>query len=963
MADTAFDIKSDSPVNGDLMFWSIVGHEGLSRPSFYELTVLSSDRQIDPKDILGKAFNVGAYFMDAQDEAHERHFQGHAVRIVRGGPVGSRYFQYHISLRSWFWLLTRRTNARIYQEKTVLEVADAVFEDSPIKRFKKTNVDNVTGKHNPRRYCVQHAESDYQFLSHLLEDEGIYYWFDGHDKPGTMYLSDSSDIAHAELPAQGTLHYTRDGSGNGRFNEIVRWVSADRLDTGHHAGSDSNFKTIRKKIGATINAAEEHDLADFEMFESPAGYFNTEDAEARAKIRGDELAARRQRHWAVTGWPDVAAGSTFTFEGDPDGICDGDYLIAGCTFVMSHPGYEGVNSNASSVSIMKVLHEALNDDAINVQTLDTIEYIVETTANLRTGVRGASSFLLTVIPADLPYRPARLTPGVVMPGPQSAIVVGAAGKEIDVDDFGRVKVQFHWDRYGTNDDKSTAWVRVSQPWAGKGWGGYFTPRIGQEVIVDFLNGDPDRPVITGRLYNNEQPIPYKASGTQSGFKTRSTPGGTPANFNEIMFEDKKGAENINIHAERNMSRSVEVDDSTTVGNDQSDTIERDRTALVKRNETCTVAEKQVNVVGIRQENTIGSGGQKTQVGGFQENIYHAGQKTSVVGMQNLIVTANQDHAIGGFQHTVVGKNMDVGVVGYQTTSVGIDSALLVTGNTKIQTGGVRNDVTSGKHAIMANQIKLVSNSTLDMMAVGDINATSIGSNTTVLGSNSSGYIGSNSEANLGITRSTFMGLSLSNALALDISNFLGIQIANTASISMSNTAVLDLTAQPLQIDQAALKIITSGAGAAGGGGAAVAGAIVAGVLGAAGVIRGAFDVAATMEQYQNAAAQLAQAAAEAEAQGLTGLASRLTRMAAITNRRRTEGIAMAVGGPLALTGAAIAEMTGGTAATSRSKALSDAGGPEGTSGAAPAAPAAPPAPAVPAMPPPPPPYKPPAGAS
>ena len=287
----------------------------------------------------------------------------------------------------------------------------------------------------------------------------------------------------------------------------------------------------------------------------------------------------------------------------------------------------------------------------------------------------------------------------------------------------------------------------------------------------------------------------------------------------------------------------------------------------------------------------------------------------------------------------------------------------MTGNTKIQTVGVRNDVTSGKHAIMANHISLVSNTKLEMMAVGDINATSIGSNTTVLGSNSSGYIGSNSEANLGITRSTFMGLSLSNALALDISNFLGIQIANTASISMSNTAVLDLTAQPLQIDQAALKIITSGAGAAGGGGAAVAGAIVAGVLGAAGVIRGAFDVAATMEQYEKAAKQLAEAAVEAELQGLTGLASRLTRMAAITNRRRTEGIAMAVGGPIWLAAGAIAEMTGGTAATSSSNGLSAAGlsatgAPKGTAGLAPARPAAPPAPAIPLMPPPPPPYRP-----
>ena len=895
MADTAFDIKSDSPINAELMFWSIVGHEGLSRPSFYELTLLSRDRQIDPKDILGKAFNVGAYFMDAESESHERHFQGHAVRIVRGGPVGSRYFQYHISLRSWFWLLTRRTNSRIYQEKTVLEVADAVFEDSPIKRFKKTNVDDVTGKHKPRRYCVQHAESDYQFLSHLLEDEGIYYWFDGHDKPGTMYLSDSSDIAHAELPAQGTLRYTRDGLGSGRFNEIVRWVSADRLDTGHHAGSDSNFKTIRKKIGATINAAEEHDLADFEMFESPAGYFNSEDAEVSAKIRGDELAARRERHWAVTGWPDVAAGSTFKFEGDPDGVCDGDYLIAGCTFVMSHPGYEGVNSNASTGSIMKVLHEALNDDAINVQTLDTIEYIVETTASLRTGVRGTSSFLLTLLPAGLPYRPARLTPGVVMPGPQSAIVVGAAGKEIDVDDFGRVKVQFHWDRYGTNDDKSTAWVRVSQPWAGKAWGGYFTPRIGQEVIVDFLNGDPDRPVITGRLYNNEQPIPYKASGTQSGFKTRSTPGGTPANYNEIMFEDKKGAENINIHAERNMSRSVEADDSTSVGHDQSLTVDNDRTALVRGHETWTVEKNQTtsvvlnqtnrvnlvqtNSVGVSQMNSVGGGGQTTQVIGPQVNVFFGGQSTTVTGNQSLSVDGKQT----------------IGVTGGQETAVTGDTKTTSTGELKIHAGS-RKDIADGAFSIMANDIKVVSNTNIAMMAVGNIDATSIGANTTILGSNTSGYIGMNSAATIGMNRSTFMGMSIDNALAIAISNFGGLQIENTLGLKLIGVASPEITACAISMEVEALKTFSPGAGAG-----AAAAAAVAGVLGAvAGAVSAFIDIKATLKQYEDAQLALEAAAQEAQAEGLPGLAGRLSSLGRVAARRRSDAFANAVPGATAI---------------------------------------------------------------
>jgi type VI secretion system secreted protein VgrG len=905
MADTAFDIKSDSPVNADLMFWSIVGHEGLSRPSFYELTVLSRNQHILPKDILGKAFNVGAYFMNADNEAHERHFQGHAVRMVRGGQVGNRYFQYHISLRSWFWLLTRRTNSRIFQEKTAIEVTDAVFEDSPIKRFKKTNIDNVMGKHKPRRYCVQHAESDYQFLSHLLEDEGIYYWFDGHDKPGTMYFSDSSDMAHPELPAANKLRYAKDGLGDGRFNEIVRWVSGDRLDTGHHAGSDSNFKTIRKKLGAKINAADEHDLADFEMFESPAGYFNGEDAETSAKIRGDELAARRQRYWAVTGWPDVAAGSNFTFEGDPDGLCDGDYLIAGCTFVMSHPGYEGATSKTPSVSIMKVLHEALNDDAINVQTLDTIEHIVETTPTLRTGLRGTSTFLLTVLPAEQPYRPARLTPSVVMPGPQSAIVVGAAGKEIDVDEFGRVKVQFHWDRYGTNDEKSTAWVRVSQPMAGKGWGAYFTPRIGQEVIVDFLNGDPDRPIITGRVYNDEQPIPYK-SGTQSGFKTRSSPGGTPANYNEIMFEDKKGAENINIHAELNMSRSVENDDGTTVGNDQSLTVDNNRTVLVRGIEKWTVEKDQItavvlnqtnsvnltqtNNVGVMQFNSIGSGGQTTEVLGLQANILFGGQNTSVVGPQNVSVDGKQT----------------IGVTSGQETSVTGDTKTTSTGELKIHAGS-RKEIADGAFSIMANDIKVVSNTNIAMMAVGNIDATSIGANTTILGSNTSGYIGMNSEANLGMARSTFMGMSMNNSLGLDITNVAGIQIENAVALKLIGVGAAEIACRTISAEQQGLKSFMPGAG---GGAAAAAG--VAGALGAvAGAVAAFIDIKATLKQYEDAQLALEAAAQEADAEGLPGLAGRLSSLGRIAARRKSDAIAHAYPGATA-----IAEGLG-IAATSR----------------------------------------------
>ncbi|MDQ0022738.1 type VI secretion system secreted protein VgrG [Variovorax paradoxus] len=958
MAEEKFHIKSESPAVDDLMFWSLAGHESLSRASFYELTVVSKNRAISATDILGRAFDVMIDFADADGGTHQRHCHGHAVRFVRVHELG-RHFEYRITLRSWFWLLTKRKNSRIFQVKPTLEVFDATLDDSPIKRVKKTNVDQVIGKHDALRYCVQFEETDYNFLSRLMEQEGIHYWFDAHDAPGTMYLADASDIAHAALPVADTLAHVTEQRSEARFNEISRWVSATRLDTGKYASTDSNFKTINTLLSVTADGSGDCELADFESFEFPGGYFHKETSDVVGAVRRDELVGRRERHWALTAWPDVAAGRSFKFEGDPDGTRDGEYTIAACTFFVSHPGYEGLDQAPQLQPVADMLRAVLADDPPNLENLGIIQDLFESAPQLRGDGRDASVFVTTVMPQAMPYRPPRLTPFVKMPGLQSAIVVGPKGQENEpyVDEFGRVKVHFHWDRYDERDEKSTCWVRVSQPWAGKSWGGYFMPRIGQEVLVDFLEGNPNRPVIVGRVYNDDQPIPYE-SPTQSGFKTRSTPKGGAGNYNEIMFEDKKGAENINIHAERNMSRSVEVDDSISIGRDQSSTVDRDRTALVKRNEKNTVAEVQTNVVGISQSNTIGSGGQKTQVAGFQENIFHAGQKTSVVGMQNLTVTANQDNAIGGFQKTVVGANMDVGVVGFQTTSVGADSALLVTGNTKIQSGGVRNDVTGGKHAIMANEIKLVSNTNIELMAVANINATSVGSNTTVLGTNSSGYIGSNSEANLGMNRSTFIGLNMSNALAVDISNFLGAQIENTAAVRLTNVAAACISQKTIDVNLTTLEVIGGGAGAGAAAASSTAGMVAGFAIGAASVVAGLFDVAATFEQYEKAEADLKAAAAEANAQGLTALGSRLGRLADIASRRRTEGALAAIPlvGGVAVAGA---ELLGGTAAEASGDALGKA--PHAAAGAAPALPAAPVIPAVPPIPAAPPRYVPPGG--
>jgi len=707
MADHEFRIESDSPTNGELMFWRIVGHEALARPSTYELTVLSKNRMLDAKDILGRAFDVVIGFQDADGGLHERHCQGHAVRFERAGHVG-RHFEYRIGLRSWFWLLTKRINSRILQDKKVLEVLDAVFEDSPIKRFKKTKADNVIGTHNPRRYCVQHQETDYQFISRLLEDEGIYYWFDAHDAPGTMHLSDASDMAHEKLPVEGTLRHVASDASEARHNEISRWVSARQFDTGKYASQDSDFKAIKKKLEAAGGEPDKHELAEFEAFEFAGGYFSGGDADDKGKLRGEEIGARRQRHWALTTWPDVAAGRSFTFEDDPDGTRDGDYIIAACTFVASHPGYESISHDKPKMPLEQVLREALADDAVNAEALPALEALIADAPALRSGAQGTSAFLLTAIPVDVPFHPPRLTPRVIMPGPQSAIVVGPAGEEIHADDFGRVKVHFHWDRYDKSDEKSTCWVRVSQPWAGKGWGGYFIPRIGQEVIVDFLNGDPDRPIIVGRVYNDDQPIPF-GSHTQSGFRTRSTPKGSASNCNEFRFEDKKGSEQVYLHAEKNQDIEVENDESHWVGHDRTKTIDHDETTHVKHdrteavdnNETITVHGQRTETVDknetitihqnrtetVDQNETISIGQNRSITVGASETATLALQRTHSVGINETItVGAAQEITVGAMQAVTVGASQTINVGANQRVTIGADQTESIGANRAVKVG-------------------------------------------------------------------------------------------------------------------------------------------------------------------------------------------------------------------------------------------------------------------------------------
>ncbi|GAA4354397.1 type VI secretion system tip protein TssI/VgrG [Variovorax defluvii] len=705
MAEAQFQIKSESPVAADLMFWSVAGHEGLSRASFYELTVLSKNHAITAEDILGHAFDVVIAFKDAQGSLHERHCHGHATRLMRLAAAG-RYFEYQIQLRSWFWLLTKRTNSRILQDKPVLDVMDEVLEDSPIKRLKKTRTDHVLGVHASHPYCVQYQESDHAFISRLLEDEGIYYWFDAHDRPGTMHLSDALDLAHEKLPVVGTLDHAPDGS-EPRFSEIAQWVSMRQFDTGKYASRDNDFRAVSKKLSADKGDPDAHELSDLESFEFPGGYADGDDAENIAGVRLDELVGRRQRHWAFTRWPDVAVGKRFDFKGDPDGLRDGEYVIAACTFVVTHPGYESIDPIRHGRSLAEVLKTVLDDDAVNADSRSAFETLIVESPALRTGLHGSGAFLLTLLPTDMPWRPPRLTPRARMPGPQCALVVGKSGEEIWTDEFGRVKVQFHWDRYGKKDENSSCWMRVSQPWAGKGWGAVAIPRIGQEVIVDFLDGDPDQPIIVGRFYNGESMPPYAlpANAVVSGLKTSTHKGN---GYNEMSMNDTAGKEMITIHGQYDMSTTVLHDQSTTVNNNRTDRIDVDDSETVGNNQRQSIGVNQSISVGTNRDESVGGtetitiGGHRTEtVNGGETVTVTGGRVHTVNGVQTTTISLAESHSVGaGRMHNVgAGEMIDVG--GAQMVNIGGAQVVNVGSLQKVSVGGLQSFSVGGTHKLAA----------------------------------------------------------------------------------------------------------------------------------------------------------------------------------------------------------------------------------------------------------------------
>jgi len=526
-------IKVTSPLGPNaLLFSQLTGSERLSQPFQFELSLRSDKGDLDADKILGQPVAVSCALPSGNGE---RYFHG-LVSDFTQLSYGERHHEYQVVLRPWFWFLTRTADCRVYQDMTVREIFEQLVKERGFSDFRF----DLKGSYKKLAYCVQYRETAFNFLSRLLEHEGIYYFFEHTAQKHTMVLVDDSAAHKAAGGYDSVPYYPPSKPAAMRERDhLTSWNYAKSVQPGTYATTDFDFKKPSTSLLKSHSFQRAHARSDMEVFDYPAELPAMKDADGTALAAGESARIAKLRleelqagHMVAHGQGNalgLATGAKFALADYPRSDLNIEYLIVATRYSLTADAHQTGESEET-------------DFHVSVEAID-----------LKTQ-----------------FRPPRVMPKPIVQGAQTATVVGKQGEEIDTDEFGRVKVQFHWDRKGKKDDASSCRVRVAQVWAGQEWGAIHIPRIGQEVIVSFLEGDPDRPIITGRVYNGEHKPPYKLpdKASQSGIKSRSTKGGDAKTFNEIRFEDKKGDEELVIHAEKNFKVDVENDATWRVGLDE-----------------------------------------------------------------------------------------------------------------------------------------------------------------------------------------------------------------------------------------------------------------------------------------------------------------------------------------------------------------------------------------------------------
>lgn len=626
-----------------LKFRAMRGNEGLSQLFEFEVDMVSHSHSLDLKTLLGTPLTLAL-----SDGGAPRFLNGTVVRfelVGRAGDTG-RYYIYRALVQPWLWYLTRTTDCRIFQNKSVPEVLDDVLGKYGFPFEKR-----LSGSYRPWEYCVQYQESDFAFVCRLMEHEGIAYHFEHGDGAHVLVLADDVG-SYRSLPRHAAIPYRpRDRVVHAMEACIDQWRVAEQITSGRVTLDDFDFRKSRASLQSVQQDPKGHEHSTYEVYEWLGGYSEHGQGDAYARIRLQELQGAHELASGHTNVMGMAPGYLFRMTHCPREADNREYLVTQTRYDLREPDYA---SGAGSDSVC--------------------------------------AFDFTVLPSTVPYRPARTTPKPRTNGPQTATVVGP--EDIWTDRFGRVKLQFRWDRYGQSDENSSCWVRVSSHWAGANYGTMHMPRVGQEVIVDFIGGEPDRPIVTGRVYNNDQMPPWDlpANATASGILTRSSSGGAANQANMLRFEDKAGAEQILLHAERNLDVEVEADETRDVGGNRSTVIRASERIDVQGTRTTTITGKETATYNGGEERLVHSGGVETIHGG-QTRTVNGGETETIHGSETRTVTGGRSETVtGGERRSITGGRSETVAGGESRTTHG--------GETRTVTGGATWSITGGLNALV-----------------------------------------------------------------------------------------------------------------------------------------------------------------------------------------------------------------------------------------------------------------------
>ncbi|WP_231963284.1 type VI secretion system Vgr family protein [Pantoea ananatis] len=630
------------PAQG-LLFRRLSGSEALSQSFVLQAELLSTDARIDRKSLLGKPVTFTLPTDGLLSAVNPRYINGKITQIgVRSEELGGvRYAVYGLTVESDLWPMKRDRNLRIFQSQTVPQIVQTLLKEYGV------NVETrLAGSYRVWEYCVQYQESSFDFISRLMELEGMYYFFRHEADKHTLVLCDAPD-QHQPFPGYETIAYHVTPSGGSVTEEgVSQWALSESVTPGMYSTDDYDFR----KPNAWMLQARQNPVSptpgSVDVYDWPGRFVEHGHGEYYARIRQEVW---QVEHHMVSGSgtaTGIAPGYTFSLLNAPHFSDNGKYLVTSAHYDFEENSYASGDAGA---------------------TRHNIDF--------------------TVLPAAVTYRAKPETPWPRTHGPQTAKVVGPKGESIWTDKYGRVKVKFHWDRLAKGDDTSSCWVRVSSAWAGQGFGGVQIPRVGDEVVVDFINGDPDRPIVTGRVYNEASMPPWDLPGdaTRMGFMTRSKDG-HQANASYLFFEDKPGGELLNMHAEKDMNISVENDKTvaidgsrtTTIGKEQNDEVTGDATFHYKQKRTTTVDQLESNIFNNGESTEIKNGRKLNLKSGGDESNITGGQKLNLNGTREVTISngdilnvqaeGRKQHINGNVEEEING-NVGVNINGNWTQTV------------------------------------------------------------------------------------------------------------------------------------------------------------------------------------------------------------------------------------------------------------------------------------------------------